>query len=81
MLERQEQQEDNAKKFEEAEEDQVETGVMNTRAEFDRVILWGHESVADASSDPYARGLEELVHVADRASKLFPSIIVRRHAD
>jgi hypothetical protein len=39
---------------------------MQITAEFDEMVVWGHESVADASSDPYVRSMEEWLQVADQ---------------
>lgn len=49
-----------------AEEDEAKAGGMHTLAKFDEVIIWGHEATADASSDPYIRGLDEWISVADQ---------------
>jgi hypothetical protein len=39
---------------------------MQITAEFDEMVVWGHESVADASSDPYVRSMEEWLQVANQ---------------
>ncbi|ROT41858.1 ribonuclease H1 small subunit [Sodiomyces alkalinus F11] len=49
---------------EEAEKEKQ--GVMRITAEFDRVVVWGHESTANAETDPHVRGIEEWVQVAER---------------
>ncbi|KAI1322919.1 ribonuclease H1 small subunit [Xylariaceae sp. FL0255] len=41
--------------------DQLEVGIMNGKATFDELIVWGHESINDSSADPYIRGMEEWV--------------------
>lgn len=41
-------------------------GVLETKAEFDEMVVWGHESMADASSDQYVRVVEEWVAVAEQ---------------
>lgn len=50
----------------EAEEDEVPLGALETQAEFDEMVIWGHESMADAVSDPYARGVEEWVQLSSQ---------------
>ncbi|KAK4202823.1 ribonuclease H2, subunit C [Triangularia verruculosa] len=39
-------------------------GKLEVQAEFDEVVVWGHESLADAGADGYVRSLEEWVGVA-----------------
>ncbi|KAM0548512.1 hypothetical protein ACHAPJ_009835 [Fusarium lateritium] len=51
---------------EDADAEQEQTGSMQITAEFDEMIVWGHETVADASADPYVRSMEEWLQVADR---------------
>ncbi|KZL71602.1 ribonuclease H1/H2 small subunit [Colletotrichum tofieldiae] len=50
---------------EEAEGDLVELGTMDVKAEFDEMVIWGHESSAEAASDPYVRSIEEWLTVAE----------------
>lgn len=47
-------------------EDEMPLGALETKAEFDEIVIWGHESVADTSSDPYVRGVEEWMEVAEK---------------
>ncbi|KAL1869924.1 hypothetical protein Daus18300_005385 [Diaporthe australafricana] len=49
-------------------EDEMPLGALETKAEFDEMVIWGHESMADASSDQYVRGVEEWVAVAEKGS-------------
>ncbi|RFU73986.1 ribonuclease h2 subunit c [Trichoderma arundinaceum] len=44
-------------------------GTMHTVTEFDKMVVWSHDTVADASSDPYLRGVEEWLQVADSAEE------------
>ncbi len=37
---------------------------MRVRAEFDEVVVWGHEALADAATDPYVRSVEEWLQVS-----------------
>lgn len=46
------------------EEEEVPLGGLETQAEFDELVIWGHESMAEAASDPYARGVEEWMHLS-----------------
>ncbi|RSL55546.1 hypothetical protein CEP54_009281 [Fusarium duplospermum] len=39
-------------------------GAMHVTADFDEMVIWGHETVADAAEDPYIRGMEEWLQVA-----------------
>ncbi|KAK3353672.1 ribonuclease H2, subunit C [Lasiosphaeria hispida] len=41
------------------------TASLNVQAEFDEMVVWGHEAVADAG-DPYVRGMEEWLALADQ---------------
>lgn len=41
-------------------------GALETRAEFDEMLVWGHESIAEASSDPYVRGVDEWIQLAEQ---------------
>lgn len=47
-------------------EDDVPLGTLKTRAEFDEMLVWGHESIAEASSDPYVRGVDEWIKLAEQ---------------
>lgn len=47
-------------------EDEVPLGALETQADFDEMLVWGHESTADATSDPYVRGLEEWIKVSEQ---------------
>lgn len=49
-----------------AEEDDVPLGALKKRSDFDDMIVWGHESNAEASSDPYVRGVDEWVALAEQ---------------
>jgi ribonuclease H2 subunit C len=52
------------------EQSRAPQGVMNVQAEFDEMVVWGHESTADASGDPYVRGMEEWLTLADQVGGL-----------
>ncbi|CEI62894.1 unnamed protein product [Fusarium venenatum] len=53
-----------------AEEEQIES--MQITAEFDEMVVWGHEALADASADPYVRSMEEWLQVADKIHSYSP---------
>lgn len=44
----------------------VETGSLRATAEFDKVVIWGHEAVASAEEDPYIRSIEEWLQVSEK---------------
>ncbi|KAI0600040.1 ribonuclease H2, subunit C [Biscogniauxia sp. FL1348] len=46
--------------------DQPEVGDMHGKAAFDEITIWGHETSADASEDPYIRGMEEWITFAEQ---------------
>lgn len=39
---------------------------MESVAQFDEVVVWGHEVAAEPSEDPYVRGVEEWLDLSDR---------------
>lgn len=45
-------------------EDELPLGALEAQAEFDEMVIWGHESMAEAASDPYARGVEEWMQLS-----------------
>ncbi|EEU38928.1 uncharacterized protein NECHADRAFT_43895 [Fusarium vanettenii 77-13-4] len=50
-------------------------GTMQVTAEFDEMVIWGHETLVDAAEDPYIRSMEEWLQVAGQVSSFPP-----RHA-
>lgn len=55
------------------DEPEVGTGRLEARAGFEEVVVWGHETTADAGSDPVVRGLEEWLALAEKVrGLLFP---------
>lgn len=44
-------------------------GTLQATAEFDEVVVWGHEDMATAGGDPYVRGMEEWIAVADKVRR------------
>jgi ribonuclease H2 subunit C len=55
---------------EEADEPPVETKLVEQVATFDEVMIWGHESTADATENPYSKGLGEWISFAEAVSAL-----------
>lgn len=51
-------------------EDEMPLGMLDTKAEFDEIVIWGHESMADTTSDPYVRGVQEWMKVAEKVRKV-----------
>lgn len=48
------------------EDEGSETEKMRTVGEYDEVVIWGHETIADATDDPYVRSIEEWLHLSDQ---------------
>ncbi|KAI0482008.1 ribonuclease H1 small subunit [Xylariaceae sp. FL0804] len=58
-------------RFEDAEthleqDGQPEVGSLKAKAVFDEMVIWGHESTSDATADPYIRGIDEWITLADQ---------------
>ncbi|EOO03832.1 putative dna replication licensing factor mcm6 protein [Phaeoacremonium minimum UCRPA7] len=72
VMERKEPAEPNAARPEEPEvidvdaAEEPDMGSLETKAEFDELVVWGHEATADASADPYVRSVEEWLTVAEQ---------------
>lgn len=54
----------------EAEEPGPDTASMHVTAEFDEMIVWGHETTADSAGDPYVRSIEEWLQVSEKVMDL-----------
>lgn len=65
--------------------DDTQEGKLQVTGEFQDIMVWGHESVADPSSDHHIRGMEEWMEVSKkvRQSVLFavPGLLVNRRSD
>ncbi|KAK8033774.1 hypothetical protein PG991_003172 [Apiospora marii] len=46
--------------------DALEIAPLQSKAQFDDFVVWGHESLADAGADPYVRGIEEWVSFSEQ---------------
>lgn len=44
----------------------VEVGKMAVTAEFDEVVVWGHERLGKSEDDAYVRGMEEWLGAAQQ---------------
>jgi ribonuclease H2 subunit C len=53
---------------EEEDEPVVDTKIIEERATFEEVMIWGHEFTADATEDPYTKGMEEWISFAEAVS-------------
>ena len=42
------------------------TGTLAIKGTFDDLVVWGHESIGDSTSDPFIRGLEEWISVSEK---------------
>ena len=43
-----------------------EIAIDDEKAEFNEIMVWGHESLPDAEDDPYTRGIEEWIQLAEK---------------
>lgn len=46
----------------------IEVGKMEVKAEFDEVVVWGHERLGKTEDDVFVRGVEEWLAVAEQVS-------------
>jgi len=47
-------------------EDEADVKIMEEQSEFDHIMLWGHEALPDEVADPYVRGMEEWIALAEQ---------------
>lgn len=47
-------------------EEAPEVKVMDEQAEFDEIMLWGHEALPDEMMDSYVRGVDEWIGFAEQ---------------
>ncbi len=52
-------------------EEQVAMGAIETKAEFDEVVIWDHDTTPDGATDPYVRSIEEWLTIADHVRLRF----------
>lgn len=53
----------------EEDEDEPEVCILAEEAQFEEMIIWGHEVVVD-EQDPYVRGVEEWMRFAGAVSEI-----------
>lgn len=53
-----------------AEELAEEVSVMEEKAAFNEMLVWGHDALPDDLIDPYVRGVEEWIAFAERVRSL-----------
>ena len=56
-------------------------GTLQAQAEFDQMVVWGHEAVVDPAADPYLRGAGEWLTVAEKVGSPFPWCVPMGIAD
>lgn len=77
------------KEVEKSEDDQAvsldaQEGTLQVAGEFQDMIVWGHESVADPSSDHHIRGMDEWIDVSKKVRRCcfaVPGLFVNRSPD
>lgn len=47
-------------------EEEADVKIMEEQSEFDHIMLWGHEALPDEIADPYVRGIEEWISLAEQ---------------
>ncbi|KAL8298362.1 hypothetical protein RB597_006796 [Gaeumannomyces tritici] len=57
-----------------AAEKEPDASKMATKGEFEEVVVWNHEAPADASTDPYVRGIEEWTSLSEQVCSYNPSV-------
>ncbi|KAI0177961.1 ribonuclease H2, subunit C [Pestalotiopsis sp. NC0098] len=56
---------DNTSELEELPEP-MEIAPLSSKAQFDDLVIWGHESSADSATDPYLRSMEEWISFSEQ---------------
>jgi ribonuclease H2 subunit C len=56
----------------EDDEDVIEESIMEEKADFADIMVWGHEASPDEATDPYLRGIQEWIAFAEVVSSLLP---------
>ena len=59
------QQDDSPEVIDVDADDQVDIGTIETKAEFDELVVWDHEATTDTGAELYSRGVEEWLEVAE----------------
>lgn len=56
----------------EDDEDVIEESIMEEKADFEDLMVWGHEASPDEATDPYLRGIQEWIAFAEVVGSLLP---------
>jgi hypothetical protein len=56
---------------------ETKVGTMQVTSQFDEIVVWGHEALANAEEDPYIRSMDEWLQVAEKVS---PTPILEQRA-
>ncbi len=59
-------EEDKGAEEEDDQDIEVEVAIMEERAQFEEVVVWGHEVLPDGMADPYVRVMEEWIACAEQ---------------
>lgn len=62
-------------------DEEVEVKMLEQQAEFDEMIIWGHEAPPDGAEDVYVRGVEEWVAFAEAVGVQSSNILEGDRAD
>lgn len=62
-------EEDDIDEEDEDEDDQQDVKEMESLAEFDDVVIWEHGAAPTADNDPYVKGIQEWVALAEAAHR------------
>lgn len=52
----------------EGEDEEEKVVVVEELADFEEIVVWGHEARPDDLADPYVRGVEEWISFAEQVS-------------
>jgi len=47
-------------------EDQIDMGALQTKGEFDEMVIWDHDATAEAGTDHYVRSVDEWLQLANQ---------------
>lgn len=53
-------------------EPEMPVATLQAQAAFDELVVWRHEAAVDAAADPYLRGVEEWLALADKVRQDVP---------
>lgn len=61
--------------LERGEEPEPELGGLEVRAGFDDVVVWGHDTAAEAATVPHVRAMEEWLDLADKVGQAIVCVL------